>query len=160
MASNPSSTPPREIFSTSTTKPQSLLASLILNIACHGMAILEVYLLSVLHGRKNGAFLGLVLEALTKLINIVGALNPGNFGTYEGGNMILTRLLGIAGAAGLTLALCRRARTLFWEAIGVLCLIAMSKATSRSKLARSEATGRANACDLLLSQIPCDSIQQ
>jgi hypothetical protein len=31
-----------------------------------------------------GAF---VFEGLTKVINLVGALNPGNLGTYEGGNM-------------------------------------------------------------------------
>ena len=93
----------------------------------------------MLHGGESGLFLALVLEALTKLINIVGAFNPGNVGTYEGGNMIIFRLLGISGAAGLTMALCRRARILFWAAIGALCLIVMSKATGRRELACSEA---------------------
>ena len=58
------------------------------------------------------------------------------------------------------MALCRRARILFWAAIGALCLIVMSKATGRRELACSEATVRTKASDLLLSQIPCDSIQQ
>jgi hypothetical protein len=68
-----------------------------------------------------------VLEGLTKLINLVGALNPGNIGTYEGGNMLITKLFGVTGTAGLTLALCRRARSLFWAAIGAICLILMRR---------------------------------
>jgi Lysylphosphatidylglycerol synthase TM region len=109
--------------------PKAFCASLVLNLASHGMAILEVYiLLHFMAARTNlaGAF---VLEAFTKLINVVGALNPGNFGTYEAGNMILARLLGVAGTAGLTLGLCRRVRSLFWKAIGFLCLVAMSRST-------------------------------
>jgi hypothetical protein len=97
------------------------------------MAILEVYLLLYFMGARVG-FLGtLVLESFTKLINVVGAVNPGNFGTYEGGNMILSRLLGITGSAGLTLGLCRRVRSLFWKGIGLLCLIAMSRSPQQAR---------------------------
>ena len=108
------------LFSFHREAPKAFWASLILNIACHGMAILEVYILLRFMGARTGLLGALVLEAFTKLINVVGALNPGNFGTYEGGNIILTRLLGIAGAAGLTLGLCRRVRSLFWKAMGFL----------------------------------------
>ena len=113
--------------------PKAFWASLILNVACHGMAILEVYVLLHFMGARAGLLGAFVLEAFTKLINVVGALNPGNFGTYEAGNMILTRLLGIAGAAGLTLGLCRRARSLFWKAMGFLCLVAMSRSTQQAR---------------------------
>ena len=140
--------------------PGTFWQSVALNVACHGTAILEVYILLCFMGARSGLFLALVLEALTKLINTVGTLNPGNVGTYEGGNMIIFRLLGISSAAGLTMAICRRARILFWVAIGALCLIVMSRATARRKLASTEATGQTNASDLLLSQVPCDSIPQ
>ena len=113
--------------------PKAFWASLILNIACHGMAILEVYVLLHFMRARTGLLGAFVLEGFTKLINVVGALNPGNFGTYEGGNMILTRMLGIAGATGLTLGLCRRARSLFWKAIGFLCLVAMSRSTQQAR---------------------------
>jgi hypothetical protein len=39
--------------------------------------------------------------------------------------MLITRLFGVTTTAGLTLALCRRARALFWAAIGAICLILM-----------------------------------
>jgi Lysylphosphatidylglycerol synthase TM region len=113
--------------------PKAFCASLILNVACHGMAILEVYVLLHFMGARTGLLGAFVLEAFTKLINVVGALNPGNFGTYEGGNLLLARLLGIAGPAGLTLGLCRRVRSLFWKAMGLLCLIAMSRSAQQAR---------------------------
>ena len=45
---------------------------------------------------------------------------------FEGGNLLVARLLAIPADAGLTLALCRRARILFWAGIGALCLFAWS----------------------------------
>jgi len=123
----------RNLFSFYHETPKAFWASLILNLACHGLAILEVYLLLHFMGARTGILGALVLEAFTKLLNVVGALNPGNFGTFEGGNMILARLIGMTGAAGLTLGLCRRARSLFWKAIGLLCLIAMSRSAQQAR---------------------------
>jgi len=62
------------------------------------------------------------------VINLVGALNPGNLGTYEGGNMLIANIFGVTSTAGLTLALCRRARTLFWAGIGAMSLILINRA--------------------------------
>ena len=113
--------------------PKAFWASLLLNAACHGMAILEVYLLLHFMGTRTGMITAFMLEAFTKLVNLVGAVNPGNFGTYEAGNLIIARLVGIAGSAGLTLALCRRVRSLFWKGTGLLCLIAMSRSALRAR---------------------------
>ena len=109
------------------------------------MAILEVYFLLHFMGARTGLLGAFILEAFTKLINVVGALNPGNFGTYEAGTESSTRLLGITGAAGLTLGLCRRARSLFWKGIGLLCLIVMSRST---QLARRSLLVRYNAAEV------------
>jgi Lysylphosphatidylglycerol synthase TM region len=106
--------------------PGLFWGSLSLNLACHCLAILEVYL--VLHFMRVPVSLvhALILEALTKLVNVVGIFNPGNVGTYEGGNMIVAKLIGASSATGLTLSLCRRARSLFWSMIAGLCLIKIS----------------------------------
>lgn len=105
--------------------PQVFWGSLGLNLACHCLAILEVYLL--LHFMRVPLSLvqALILEALTKLINVVGIFNPGNLGTYEGGNVILAKLIGAGSPTGLTLSLCRRTRSLFWSTIAGLCLITL-----------------------------------
>jgi Lysylphosphatidylglycerol synthase TM region len=114
--------------------PRAFWGSLSLNLVSHCLAILEVYL--VLHFMRVpvGFVQALILEALTKLINVVGIFNPGNVGTYEGGNVTLAKLIGASGATGLTLSLCRRARSLFWSTIAGLCLITISMSNKSPKL--------------------------
>ena len=80
--------------------PGAFWASLALNLLSHAMAILEVYLILWLMGIKIGLIGALVFEALTKLVNAVGALNPGNIGSYEGGNMLIAKMFGLSGVVG------------------------------------------------------------
>ena len=130
--------------------PGVFWGSLVLNLASHATAILEVYVLLFFMGARKSLMVALIVEALTKLINVVGTLNPGNVGTFEGGNMIVARLIHISGGAGLTIALCRRVRILFWAAIGAICLTVMSKSRQR-KIEPTEATAFPNGSDPLLS---------
>jgi phosphatidylglycerophosphate synthase len=113
--------------------PKAFWASLLLNFACHAAAIVEVYLIVWLMGTKLNLFGALTIEALTKLVNIAGTFNPGNIGTYEGGNVLITKMFGLTAAAGLTLAFARRLRALFWTGVGILCLIILSNRTKREK---------------------------
>jgi len=115
--------------------PAAFWATLMFNLLWHMLAVLEVYIILRFMGAKiaiGGAF---IVEALTKVINLVGAFNPGNFGTYEGGNMLIAKIFGVTGTAGLTLALCRRARTVFWAAVGAMCMIVMKKADAPRTIA-------------------------
>lgn len=114
--------------------PKAFWASLLLNLACHAAAIVEVYMIVRLMGAKLTLFCTLAIEALTKLVNIAGIFNPGNIGTYEGGNILITKMFGLTAAAGLTLAFARRLRALFWTGVGILCLIILSKRTKREKI--------------------------
>jgi phosphatidylglycerophosphate synthase len=113
--------------------PKAFWASLVLNLACHAAAIVEVYLIVRLMGAKLTLFGALAIESLTKLVNIAGTFNPGNIGTYEGGNMLIAKMFGLTATAGLTLAFTRRLRALFWTGVGVFCLIVLSKNTKRAK---------------------------
>jgi phosphatidylglycerophosphate synthase len=107
--------------------PGAFWSSFALNMACHGAAVLEVYLILWLMGAKISLFAALAIEALTKLVSTVGTFNPGNIGTYEGGNMLIVKMFGLSGAAGLMLAFIRRLRATFWAAVGGLCLVILSK---------------------------------
>src|SRR5260370_141419 len=100
--------------------PKASWASLLLNLACHAAAILEVFLIVWLMGTKLTLFGALAIEALTKLVNIAGTFNPGNIGTYEGGNMLIAKMFGLTTAAGLALAFSRRLRALFLTGVGPL----------------------------------------
>ena len=115
--------------------PAAFWATLTFNLVWHVLAILEVYIILRFMGARvamSGAF---IVEALTKVINLVGALNPGNVGTYEAGNMLIAKIFGVTGTAGLTLALCRRARTVFWAGVGAMCMIIMKKAEASRTVA-------------------------
>ena len=48
--------------------------------------------------------------------------------------MILAKLIGASSATGLTLSLCRRARSLFWSTIAGFCLITISISNKSPKL--------------------------
>jgi hypothetical protein len=118
------------LLSFSRKAPAAFWASLSLNLLWHILAVFEVYLILRFMGANIAVLSAFVLEGLTKVINLVGTFNPGNVGTYEGGNMLIARMFGITSATGLTLALCRRARALFWAGVGAMCLIVMKRAGS------------------------------
>jgi uncharacterized protein (TIRG00374 family) len=114
--------------------PRAFWASFTLNLACHVAAVFEVFLILWLMGAKLSLFGALAVEALTKLVNIAGTFNPGNVGTYEGGNMLITKLFGLTASTGLTLACIRRLRALFWAGLGGVSLVILTKRTKRSNL--------------------------
>ena len=116
-----------------TQAPAAFWMSTLLNFVAHGLAIAEVYLILLLMGAKVTFAGALMLEALTKLINAIGTVNPGNVGTYEGGNMAIVKLVGLAPAEGLTLGLCRRFRSIVWAIIGGICLLYFSRQKKTSQ---------------------------
>ena len=108
--------------------PKAFWASLIFSLLWHALAVLDVYVI-LWFMRARVALVGaFALEGLTKVINLVGAVNPGNVGTYEGGNMLIANMFGVTATAGLTLALCRRARAILWAGVGAMCMIVMKRA--------------------------------
>ena len=106
------------------------------------MAVLEVYLILRFMGVRIAVVGAFVLEGLTKVINLVGALSPGNLGTYEAGNMLIVKMFAVTGSAGLTLALCRRARAAFWAGVGAICMMVMKRPEVRGLSSPAELASR------------------
>ena len=113
--------------------PGAFWASLALNLAWHGIAVFEVFLVLWLMGAKIGPLCALVTEALTKLVNIAGVFNPGNVGTYEGGNILIAKMFGLTSAVGLSVAVARRLRGTFWGFVGGFCLFPLSRSRGHNK---------------------------
>jgi phosphatidylglycerophosphate synthase len=145
--------------------PGVFWGSFALNLACHGAAVLEVYLILWLMGVKVSFIAALAVEALTKLVNVVGVFNPGNIGTYEGGNMLILRIFGLSASAGLTLAFTRRLRAIFWAAVGSLCLVVLSKSRKAAIPIAEQPTqtkqrgGRSNIAIILADSLNGGSFQ-
>jgi len=70
--------------------------SFFLTLASHCMSVMEVCLVIRLMGVKFGLLSALAIEAMTKLVNLVGSINPGNFGTFEGGNILIAKMFGVS----------------------------------------------------------------
>jgi len=113
-------------------RPAAFWGNVGLNFVCHALAVLEVYFILLFLGQRVSLTGALVLESLTKVINLLGSLTPGNVGIYEGGTMLLAKRFGLGAITGLTLSLCRRARGMFWALVGVLWLV-LSRSASRQK---------------------------
>jgi len=107
--------------------PKAFWTSFSLNLAGHCLAVLEVCLVLWLMKTKLGFVGALVVEAFTKIVNVVGNINPGNIGTYEGGNMMIGKMFGMNVATGLVLGLARRLRSLIWAAVGIICLFLLTR---------------------------------
>jgi phosphatidylglycerophosphate synthase len=124
-------------------------------------AVMEVYLILRLMGYHAGFTSALAIEGLTKLVNVIGMINPGNAGTYEGGNMLLARLAGVGATAGLTLGLIRRVRALFWAAAGASCAVTLSgPARSQKPELRNTADPdkHGGAAVILAQGVPAESV--
>jgi putative ABC transport system permease protein len=95
-------------------------------IACdllaHVSSVAEVYITLYMLGFASRVAQAYIIESLTKVINFVFAFVPGTIGVYEGGTEVILRTLGFAAATGVTLALVRKAGTIFWTSIGLLIL--------------------------------------
>ena len=141
--------------------PGAFRKNLALQMAGQVAAVLEVYLVLRMMGHAAGLSSALAIEGLTKLVNVIGMINPGNTGTFEGGNMLFAKLVGFTGTAGLTLALIRRVRALFWTAVGALCAVMLpgsARRGNRKVQDSADPAGHGHAAIILAQATPADSL--
>ena len=103
--------------------PAPFFAMIACNLLAHAASVAEVYLALKMLGFQPQLAQAYIIESLTKVINFAFAFVPGTIGVYEGGTeVILQKGLGFEPAAGLALALVRKAAIVSWTSIGLLVL--------------------------------------
>jgi len=103
--------------------PGAFFLMILCNLLAHVASVLEVFLTLKMLGFQPQVAQAYIIESLTKVINFVFAFVPGTIGVYEGGTeIILQKGLGFTPAAGLALALVRKAAIVCWTSIGLLVL--------------------------------------
>ena len=103
--------------------PGAFYVMIACNLLAHAASVLEVYLALNFLGFRPDWAQSYIIESLTKVINFAFSFVPGTIGVYEGGTeVILQKGLGFTPAAGLALALVRKAAIVFWTSIGLLVL--------------------------------------
>jgi putative ABC transport system permease protein len=103
-------------------RPGSFFAMIGYNLLAHASSVFEVYITLRMLGYWPFVHAAYVIESLTKVINFAFGFVPATIGVYEGGTEIILQTLGFAAATGVTLALVRKAGTLFWTVIGLFIL--------------------------------------
>jgi hypothetical protein len=106
--------------------PSRVPRVLLFELAFHAAAVAEIYvlLLLLLGGSTRTLLLeSIVLETVNRLITIVFKFVPMRIGVDEAGSGLATQVLISSSGVGVTIAIVRKARTLFWAAIGVSLLI-------------------------------------
>lgn len=103
--------------------PAAFFVMIACNLLAHAASVAEVFLALKMLGFETGVPQAYIIESLTKVINAVFAFVPGTIGVYEGGTeVILQKGLGFTPAAGLALALVRKAAIVSWTSVGLLVL--------------------------------------
>lgn len=105
-------------------RPRDLLLIFLLSLAAQGLALAEIYLALLPSGIRLSFSTILIIEAFTKLAKAIFFFVPARIGADEGSSAGIFALLSLPPQAGLTLALVRRLRAIFWSAVGLLFLFA------------------------------------
>lgn len=102
-----------------------LVAIFLLEICFHLAGVAEIYVtLSFISELVEPTFLtAFILESVNRVINVVFKFVPFRTGIDEAGTGMLSKVLGFTTAIGVTLAIVRKARDIFWTSIGVTLII-------------------------------------
>lgn len=102
----------------------SLVAIFLLEVCFHLAGTLEIYVtLSFISSVAPTLLTAFILESVNRVINVVFKFVPLRTGIDEAGTGMLSKVLGFTTAIGVTLAIVRKARDIFWTTIGVALMV-------------------------------------
>lgn len=104
--------------------PGRFLPICLLETAYHVLGILEVwYVLTKITSIVPGFLTPFLLESVSRMITIVFKLIPFVIGVDEAGAQFITESLAIGASVGVTLAILRKGRIIFWTAVGLVLIL-------------------------------------
>ena len=104
--------------------PKRFAPIIICQTLFHLLGIIEVwFILTKISDALPNLSTAFLLESVSRLITIVFKLIPFVIGVDEASSQFVTETLAIGAAVGVTLAIIRKGRILFWTAIGLIFII-------------------------------------
>lgn len=99
--------------------PHRFIPICLLEATYHALGIAEVlYILSRITDTPPSLMTAFLLESVSRLVTIVFKLVPFNIGVDEAGAQFVGDAIALAAGIGVTLAIIRKGRILFWTAVG------------------------------------------
>ena len=121
-----------DIYTFASRRRQAVGPLIATELLFHALGVLEVHLtLWLLLGAQPPIVTSFVLETVNRLITVVFKFVPMQVGVNEGGTVLAAQILGLGSHVGLTLAIIRRARILFWQLAGTALLVRHGLTTRR-----------------------------
>lgn len=104
--------------------PQRFAPIVLLQILFHALGITEVwFILSRLSETAASIYGAFLLESISRVITVVFKLVPFLIGVDEAGAQFVTETLALGAGLGVTLAIVRKGRIIFWSIIGVTLIL-------------------------------------
>lgn len=104
--------------------PRRFLPICLFETAFHVLGVIEVWFILSRLISSSGHFLNaFLLESVSRLITIVFKLIPFLVGVDEAGAQFIAETVAIGAGVGITLAIIRKGRILFWTAIGIVLIV-------------------------------------
>jgi hypothetical protein len=95
-----------------------------LEVCFHLAGVAEVYTtLSFISDITPTPLAAFILESVNRVINVVFKFIPFRLGVDEGGSGAVAKVLGLTTTVGITLAIVRKSRDIFWTAVGVILMV-------------------------------------
>ena len=95
-----------------------------LEVCFHLAGVAEVYTtLTFISDVAPTLLAAFILESVNRVINVVFKFIPFRLGVDEGGSGAVAKVLGLTKTVGITLAIVRKGRDIFWTAVGVILMI-------------------------------------
>ena len=104
--------------------PRRFLPIVLIQIAFHALGVLEVwFILSRLSGAMPTVYSAFLLESVSRVVSVFFKLVPFLIGVDEAGARFIAESLALATGIGITLAIIRKGRILFWTAVGMILIL-------------------------------------
>jgi hypothetical protein len=104
--------------------PRRFLPIILLEVLFHSLGVFEVwFIISRISDAVPTVFTAFLLESISRVITTLFKLIPFLIGVDEAGAQFVTETLALGVGVGVTLAIIRKGRILFWALVGVLLLI-------------------------------------
>jgi hypothetical protein len=101
-----------------------LVPIFLLELCFHLAGVTEIYTtLSFISDVQPTLLTAFILESTNRVINVAFKFVPLRVGVDEGGTGMLAKVLGFTSAIGVTLAIIRKGRDIFWTAVGVALMV-------------------------------------
>lgn len=104
--------------------PKRFVPVCLLEAAYHILGVMEVwFILTRISEAAPGFLSSFMLETVSRLIIVVFKLVPFVIGVDEAGAQVVAETLALGAGVGVTLAVIRKGRVLFWTAIGLILIV-------------------------------------